>query len=120
MTPAEINAAIAEWMGWKEVVLEPLHYSGAEGIPPNHPRRAEDGGFNYWAVPNYHGDLNACREAWLHLDEQKQWEFADELDGVIERAMPESDIYRRTAVSLNATAPQRTEALLRTLNLWKE
>lgn len=89
MTPAEINRAIAEWMGWTLV------------------------------RPNFYGDLNACHEFEQRLTVEQSAAYGKLLDEVIN-----SDFVNRESCLIwadwHAGAPQRCEALLRTLNLWRD
>jgi hypothetical protein len=61
--------------------------------------------------PNYLNDLNAMHEAETTL--QHYGHFTDKLAQVMK--------VNRGAISLvGATAPQRSEAFLKTINLWEE
>lgn len=80
-------------------------------------------------IPDYLGDLNAMQEACGTLDPNQQCHFIDALDAIIR--LPENirfgekpakkfrlNHFGRFHVA-NATAAQRAEAFLRSLNLWK-
>lgn len=117
MTPAQINAAIATWMGWTQVgaLLGKLW-----GVPG-------DGG-ELQLVPNYHGDLNACHS--FEDEKVEPWEmeaYATKLVQVVgayyQSIGKNPSAFSTTAwfyACAHATAPQRSEAILRVLNLWKE
>jgi hypothetical protein len=120
MTPAEINRAIAESMGWTNVEI----------IPP-HPRRLPEGSMVVGRPPekstdrspivsNYHGDLNACAEFERAL-----------LGGNAKQNIHSTNRYTNELCKLlqcldtalfqfaTATAPQRCEAYLKTIGKWR-
>ncbi len=107
MTTEEINIAIAEACGWTKIE-DPTHYLW---------KRANTewrGGFEYATeLPDYCNDLNAMYEAEKTLI-YKYREYEDRLWFIVQRDGKE------LAFTSHATAPQRAEAFLRTLNLWKE
>jgi hypothetical protein len=65
--------------------------------------------------PNYPHDLNAMHEAEKTLSENDRQKYLDIL-----AAAPRNDRYLTWADSVFATAEQKAEAFLRTLNLWEE
>jgi hypothetical protein len=73
---------------------------------------------NSWEVPDYLNDLNAMHEAEKTLIFSKRQKYKIELQLVA------SNRIRNCMVCMNelifATAAQRAEAFLRTLNLWEE
>jgi hypothetical protein len=96
MKDDEINASIAEACGWTEVNV--THRSGrAPG--------ASYVGSEF--IPNYCTDLNAMHEAETTLLAHDLWTMAYNL--------PYSG-----ALNFRASARQRAEAFLRTLDKWKE
>ena len=110
MTPDEINLAIAEWRGWK-LCSAPVKGGGLhswwEHPDVQYCRRR----------PDYYHDLNAITEAVESLGIDAE-EWAHRLWMINCWNRPISD--RKAMLLLtNATAPQRCEALLRTINLWK-
>ena len=103
MTPAEINQAIAESVGWK-----PTTDSGWCMGPDGEP---------IITLPNYHGDLNACAE------------FEDALRGTDEEYHNDPVHYRRyteyqyglmSRFGASAPAPARCEFYLRITGKWRE
>jgi hypothetical protein len=103
MTPDEINIAIAESVGWR-----PTTDIGWCLGPDDEP---------IITPPNYHGDLNAIQEAVMTLSIRLP-------------AIPHADSDRSRFVyalqdlcgdkgAVIATAPQRCEAYLRTMNPWR-
>jgi hypothetical protein len=97
MTDDQINAAIAKACGWKKparkTVLNEKGY-----FVTQHAQSA----------PNYCNDLNAMHEAEATLTEDQLWIMARQ----IERNWEDQWYFR-------ATARQRAEAFLRTLDKWE-
>lgn len=107
MTPEQQRIAIAEACGWRI-------------------KRRDITGFNVWEpdaklpaqlcnnlenkIPNYLNDLNAMHEAERVLTSDLRIDYLEEV----------SAFTGSYGASLYATAAQRAEAFLRTLNLWKE
>lgn len=125
MTPEEQRIAIAEACGWKKVrmvaVTEYQRASGITcdclGVPP------ESGSPG---VPDYLNDLNAMHEATACLDKTINQKdiclrdvFSSELEEIFSRSKTEPEIWSMFDL-LTASASQRAEAFLRTLNLWKD
>ena len=102
MTPEAQRIAIAEACGWKK----PGEFGDMWHHPKGHPV-----GF----VPSYLSDLNAMHEAEKVLDERQYIRFAIHLNQLWLTDNTNSRIVLRSA---SATAAQRCEAFLRTLNLW--
>lgn len=103
MKPEQQRIAIAEACGWK--IISNFGSGVVYGQNPNYPSSNQ--------VPDYLNDLNAMHEAELTLlkSDCLLWHrYASFLD---------SD-YVNQPYTVGATAAQRAEALLRTLNLWKE
>lgn len=107
MTDEQINAVIAESIGWTKVNVE--HRSG---ISPANGR--------FWVgaefLPNYVKCLNAMHEAENVLTKEQvreyqcyMYDMASKIDQTCGRWMPYS-----------ATARYRAEAFLRTLGKWEE
>jgi len=100
MTNEQINSAIAEACEYKPIIIS----RDMTGTP-----------FPGWdEPPNYCNDLNAMRDAWLSLSEEDKFVFDKELQRIILRA--KDGQYWLT----NATALQRAEAFLKTIEKWKE
>jgi hypothetical protein len=101
MTDKQINAAIAEACGWKEITN--CTCGGKKrGCPP--------GGHASSHTPNYCGDLNAMHEAEKVLKN---------IYLLFEYGMHISNSHHYEYL-LTATARQRAEAFLRTLGKWEE
>jgi hypothetical protein len=107
MTPEQQRIKIAEACGWipnpkphTAKILDWLHVpSGNASYDP----------------PNYPEDLNAMNEAEKTLSENDEQKYLDILADA-----PRNDRYLTWADSVFATAAQRAEAFLKTLNLWEE
>jgi len=116
MKPEQQRIAIAEACGWENLSSE----LGVEF------RISERGGFIYVKDPL--NDLNAMHEAEKVLTEPQQSIFADRLNmlhNIADLTYPDSNTrgYRKELFAeafhlIHATAAQRAEAFLRTLNLW--
>jgi len=80
--------------------------------------RYPNGGGVARSWPNYPGDLNAMHAAWLKLSPSEKERFESELYSIIIgwSAYNNND---DAGWITNATAAQRAEAFLRTLDLWK-
>lgn len=124
MTEQEINIAIAEVCGWKDIrpsdklVMVPI----GSNPDPNE---------GYEAIPSYTTDLNAMHEAEVMLTDKQQNHYAWLLVQAVDNHMswkPEEfvtlDIWEISLTEVwfacNTTALQRAEAFLRTLGKWKE
>lgn len=70
-------------------------------------------------IPDYLNDLNAMHKVCETLTEQQEMAFRDQLHAITRRDY-ESGVRSRILSTINATAAQRAEAFLITLNLWKE
>jgi len=106
MTHTEINRAIAESLGWKPTT-DSGWCMGPDGEPIITP-------------PNYHGDLNAIQEAVLTLVDLHA--FLRELQIVTEKFTSVDADWDDEWLwySVNATAPQRCEAYLKTIGKWRD
>jgi hypothetical protein len=108
MTPKQQRIAIAEACGWTGI-----SDWGAGGINGKHPKEP-------WTevIPDYLNDLNAIHSAVLQKfngPAHEGWAFIDNLR--VACGIP----HRSACMALVcATAAQRAEAFLRTLNLWKQ
>ena len=104
MTNEQINIAIAEACGWKEV--EPWLNGDRcfELAGSTYGYRLED-------IPDYCNDLNAMHEAEKIFDNALYCRYIDELCT--------QAIKGKNCMYL-ATAAQRAEAFLKTINKWKE
>lgn len=115
MKPEEINRAIAEWCGWTH-----LERSGI--LLPDPPWR----GYPHHdaivgqkqQIPNYYSNLNACAEFEKALTTMHQRvDYLNTLEGICFSGDQNPDTWFD---QVTASPPQRCEALLRTLGLWRE
>ena len=116
MTPEEQITAIALAIGYTyedRVML----YDGEE-IKFRLWRTPNGGGMARSWPPNYPKDLNAMHTAWLKLSPSEKERFESELYSIVIgwSAYNNND---DAGWITNATAAQRAEAFLRTLDLWK-
>jgi hypothetical protein len=111
MNPEQQRIAIAEVCGWKRFQRE------RRGLSPNARLWGDiavGGQTDRAVVPNYLSDLNAMHEAEKVLMTKQRVRYTDTLLGIISHA---EETWWSCA---HATAAQRAEAFLRTLNLWKD
>jgi hypothetical protein len=116
MTPEQQNIAIAEWCGWKQI---PDSDYPDEFVWVWEGQATE----SECEHPNYHADLNAVHEAEKKLTQDVFERYVDELISLIHEVEPgyfNKMTWPMAGELLTATAPQRCEALLKTLNLWRE
>jgi hypothetical protein len=127
MTPDEINRAIAEsvnaadphWECPRCGRVEPSHVSYQELHDLDCCLRPVD----WIETPNYHGDLNAIQEAVAEsfTSNESLDAFAENLAVVIFGSYPDALLrYSDAAMMVNATAPQRCEAYLKTIGKWRD
>jgi len=110
MTDQQINAAIAEACGWKDVwrPQDASETASFVGTSPDH---------KFLPVPNYCADLNAMHEAEAYLTENTTMlDYTNELYDVACADLDKPKIWN----PYGATARQRAEAFLRTLGKWQE
>jgi hypothetical protein len=102
MTPEQQRIAIAQDFGWTDTQII-------------------DGKYGQTDVPDYLNDLNAMHEAEQRLwrkDWTRRHDFVDKLARIIS---PTHGYRQQSGVDLlDATAAQRAEAFLRTINKWEE
>ena len=120
MTPEQQRIAIAEFCGWKWdgrfTVLDPngkrlCSRDGEEGLTWKQACLQKK-------IPDYLNDLNAMHEAWLKLPPSEKERFESELYSIV---IGQGEYSRNDDAGwiTNATAAQRAEAFIKTLNLWK-
>ena len=106
---------IAEACGWKEIRAEvdwlPKELTGIFTWP--HPTDAEKIKYfiNRKPIPDYLNDLNAMRKAESTMGDPQLWmEYEDNL----------AKVMNHVGWIWHASASERAEAFLRTLNLWEK
>ncbi len=110
MTHQEINEAISRHLGWKspsspEAKAAHVNWQTADRWwidPDGHEQFAHN-------IPDYLNDLNAMHEAEKVLVREQRFAYWHELNNIV----------MGTVHVAFATAAQRAEAFLKTLNLWK-
>lgn len=111
MNDLEQEIAIAKACGWEHTKTVNNPDPSAYG---RHPIYTADVTWDL-PLPDYLNDLNAMHEAETALSEVQFGDYFDELESQMPFARPQ---HKRRHVC-SATARQRAEALLKTLNLWK-
>ncbi len=113
MTPEEQRIALAEWDGWKyspsansSIKHEAVMAWYRPGNPPWHLEQ----------LPDYLNDLNAVHELEMKMRGTLEQYHNDP---VMHRRWKEYQYYLIQRYGASATAEERCEALLKTLNLWK-
>lgn len=109
MTPEAQRIAIAEACGWKYVKV--YQWAG-DLITPKQWHDVD-------VLPDYLNDLNAMHEAEKVLLPDLS-RYGTELTKVCDQFAAENGYELLESWRTTATASQRAEAFLRTLNLWKE
>ena len=128
LTPEQINTAIAESLGgWRRVWNR--EKTKALLVSPKNKYDFCDqdlsglevaGTANGEVIPNYHGDLNACRDAEELLDEKQKREFSNHIWDLMLKTTKRNPWWLGPYKFelIHASAPQRCEALLRTIGKW--
>ena len=106
MTDEQINAAIAEACGWKVT-------TSSFGIPPTQTAFSKLHGYD--ELPNYCIDLNAMHEAEKVL---KSWDQYTNYHAWLGYCGGNKIVQLHECIT--ATARQRAEAFLRTLDKWED
>jgi hypothetical protein len=122
MSPESQRIAIAEACGWKhikhtnqeDVDIESrsiTYWSGLTGVPPKFIHDQ-----NRIIIPDYLNDLNAMHAAEEVMTEMQRIDYSNHLYDIACKHQEVTEKWRYLSMS----AAQRAEALLKTLNLWKE
>lgn len=123
MTSTEIRIALAEFDGWKRVA--PYKCGNTRVDWPVFEKGGMRASIVSNTLPNYPNDLNAVHELEKKLNEVQKTVYGETLvkvEIVDWGYYPgEAEInWNSICDLLSATASQRCEALLRTLNLWRD
>lgn len=124
MKPEAQRIAIAQACGWTECQhsWHPGDVEGRKGklwlgiAPINKGQNFE---IACWSIPDYLNDLNAMHEAEKTLREMQTMTYVDRLGEIVSQGMGDGS-YGEVWNMNHATATQRAEAFLKTLNLWKQ
>lgn len=104
MKPEEINAAILKWMGYSFSMSGAfIGWRNPIGVPI---RDSE--------LPNHYGDRNEIHKAIMHLSEEKRSVFTIHVMNLI--PLNQCEVWSVATME----APKLCEALLRTINLWRD
>lgn len=120
MTPEAQRIAIAQACGWEPCEPKKMPGTKAAWLGITHAFRKNGAyyrGLN--SIPNYLNDLNAMHEAELSLDWPQKEKFRSILANKFHTLDDEGWALAHSK-AIHATAAQRAEAFLRTLNLWTE
>lgn len=124
MNPSDQRIAIATARGYSEI-QETAPERGSLAPRWIGTYMAKDGVMSRNFIPNYLSDLNSCHEMEKVLNHEQQMEYIDWMCRTI--VLPAEDEHgivisqkSRAWIYLHATAAQRCEAFLKTLNLWRE
>ena len=109
MTDDQINVAIAEVCGWKNLAFDVWH-DGLVGVLPTNKDVCSK-------IPNYCNDLNAMHEVEEQMDEIDWVFFINELSTLV-RLPKQAEVQIKQFV--HSTARQRAQAFLRTVGKWEE
>lgn len=121
MTPEKINQVIAtELMGWEDCKDSYGIETRYRGTPSEVSVRVP--------VPNYYTDLNAVHEAALKLSPADWYDYTRALRKIVKRDCGNKKefcyIDEQYCIAdiwfYEATAPQRCEAILKTIGKWEE
>lgn len=115
MSDQEINIAIAEVVGWKDLEIEDF---SEYGVPCFILMGSNNTGTRLMP-PDYCGDLNAMHEAekTLIFSERKLFRYCLQK---VKGSEIEDGVVIAIDECVHATARQRAEAFLRTIGKWKE
>jgi len=106
MNTEKQRIAIAEALGWTQIESCTCCNGVNRGYSPTP-------GAHKKHLPDYLNDLNAMNAAETSLTDEQQFDYACWLDQKFASRSCEFSL-------LHATAAQRAEAFLKTLNIWKE
>ena len=117
MKELEQRIAIAEACGWN-AIRDGDAWGTPIGIPKDVQRRdCWIGAEGFYEIPNYLNDLNAMHQAEKMLDARQLNNYEYERARLCNLTVATS---MASAFRWHATASQRAEAFLHTLNLWKD
>jgi hypothetical protein len=113
MTPAEINRAIAESVGWKFIPCHDDRFGRATGE-----RWLDPDGDTAFDCPNYHGDLNAIQGAVNALPDRVRDSLRWEMVNILTVAHGDKPI---TPIDyITATANMWATAYVRAIGKWRD
>jgi hypothetical protein len=107
VTPEEQQIAIAEACGWTKIGWNGV-YQNWLGVSLSEERDKHP-------IPDYLNDLNAMHEAEIGIEPPTFKKYSS----VLIADVIGWSAYNNEHIAIRATAAQRAEAFLKTLNLWK-
>lgn len=110
MTPENQRIAIAHKCGWNRA------HKRIKGYPTW--EHADGRRCTLTQLPNYFNDLNAMHEAEKTLTDEQWYEYREHLRTVVLGKIRYVSQWCKT--DIHATASQRAEAFLRTIDKWEE
>ena len=113
MTPESQRIAIHKACGWSRKAL--LRSENADAS--EYWTRKGEG---IYQIPDYPNDLNAMHEAEKVLNPVEVFDYWMKLTSIVDRDKSQPWQGLEAPLILHATASQRAEAFLRTINLWAE
>lgn len=113
MNPEKQRIKIAEACGWTDIKPTGNFLQTPCGSDPD-----PDEGWG--SLPDYLNDLNAMHEVEKTLSDEQWREYIVKLARVIAGAKRNEKVSVPTSILISAIAAQRSEAFLRTLNLWED
>jgi hypothetical protein len=100
MTPERMRVKLAEWAGYSPC---PCKIDGCT-----------------YGIPDYPSDLDAVRELERRLGGDQMFLYYQEIYWLVESIRSAGPEYPAQHYLLHTSAPQRCEALLKTLGLWED
>jgi hypothetical protein len=121
MTPDEQRVAIAKACGWK-CNGDPDQLTATQGWQFAHQCVLSPEGklVTHNSIPDYINDLNAMHEAEKVLTQEQMIAYSRHVGKLVTSHLPASRAAWMDFKLINSTAAQRSEAFIRTLNLWQE
>ena len=123
MKPERMREKLAEWVGWRRCVEYDFDvYCSLHDQPVYRTTMFElDGDIrDVSELPNYTSELNAMRTLERRLDGDQMFKYYQEIYWLVEGLRSAGPEYPAQHYLLHASAPQRCEALLKTLGLWED
>jgi hypothetical protein len=115
MKPEAQRIAIAEACGWTTIGT-----TGNHGVPYGlHPIESKRSKHRLDDLPDYLNDLNAMHEVEKVLNNAQWQTYLNKLEDIT-GAQNTGTWWECIQCAVQSTAAQRSEAFLRTLNLWEE
>lgn len=112
LSPEQKRIAIAEACGWRDCCVATTEKYWKDGDVIGQPKEE----YGWCILPDYLNDLNAMHEAEKVLTRKQVSHYGELLSESANRTYD----YPASYLVATATAAQRAEAFLRTLNLWKQ